>query len=196
MMRLQKKWEKLATERKITGCGSKVIVDDVLVYGREKRNLLEYFRAVLDVLKHHRATINLKKCKWFHERCEFVGIDVGQGGNRPAQSKTAAFEQLEQPSTWADLRMLIGVFGFYSKHLPLYELRLRPWRAILAKQQPPGETPKQEEEELMRRLWTVECEGLLQELKGDIVKEPMLARPDPTRRFYLKTDWSKEGMGA
>eukprot|EP00957_Ditylum_brightwellii_P066131 5018059-Ditylum_brightwellii.AAC.1 len=24
----------------------------------------------------------------------------------------------------------------------------------------------------------------------------MLARPDPTQRFYLKTDWSKEGMGA
>eukprot|EP00957_Ditylum_brightwellii_P001811 139232-Ditylum_brightwellii.AAC.1 len=24
----------------------------------------------------------------------------------------------------------------------------------------------------------------------------MLARPDPARRFYLKTDWSKEGMGA
>eukprot|EP00957_Ditylum_brightwellii_P040100 3034976-Ditylum_brightwellii.AAC.1 len=72
----------------------------------------------------------------------------------------AAFEQLEQPR--------IGVFGFYSKHSPLYELRLRPWRAILAKQQPSGAVSKQEKEVLMKQLWTAECGELLEELKGDI----------------------------
>eukprot|EP00957_Ditylum_brightwellii_P019471 1469048-Ditylum_brightwellii.AAC.1 len=51
---------------------------------REQQELQGYFRAVLDVLKHHRATVNLWKCKWFHDQCEFVGMDVRQGGNRLA----------------------------------------------------------------------------------------------------------------
>eukprot|EP00957_Ditylum_brightwellii_P146960 11188725-Ditylum_brightwellii.AAC.1 len=63
MVQLQKKWNKLAAKRGIKHCASKVIVNDVLVYGREKQELLGYFRAVLDVLKHHRATVNLRKCK-------------------------------------------------------------------------------------------------------------------------------------
>eukprot|EP00957_Ditylum_brightwellii_P168914 12856962-Ditylum_brightwellii.AAC.1 len=123
-------------------------------------------------------------------------MDVGQGGNRPARSKTAAFEKLQRPKTWTDLRMLVGVFGFYSKHLPLYELEIQPWRGILLKQPRPGEVSVEEEKRLMTQLWSQECEELLRRLKEDVIKGPMLARPDPTRRFYLKTDWSKNGMGA
>ena len=94
MMELQKEWETLALERGIKDCGSKVIVDDVLVYGRDQEQLLKYFQAVLDILKHYRATINLKKCKWFQDRCEFVGVDVGAKGNIPASS-TYSFGAME-----------------------------------------------------------------------------------------------------
>ena len=58
---------------------SKIIVDDVLLYGRTAEQLLDYFRTVLDVIKQHPATINSKKCTWFQDRCEFVGIDVAAG---------------------------------------------------------------------------------------------------------------------
>ena len=36
---------------------SKIIVDDVLLYGCIAEQLLDYFRTVLDVLKRHRATL-------------------------------------------------------------------------------------------------------------------------------------------
>ena len=61
MLELQGRWNKLAAERGIVACGSKVIVDDVLVFGRVKIDLLAYFRCVLEVLTHYRATINLCK---------------------------------------------------------------------------------------------------------------------------------------
>ena len=114
------------------------------VHGRDAEPLLQYSRAILGFLKHHRATINLKKCKWFHKNCEFVGVDIGAHRNSPARSKYAAFEQLDQPSTWSNLRMVIRVFGFYRKHLPLYKLRLGPWRSVLAAQPRPGEVNQAE----------------------------------------------------
>lgn len=79
------------------------------------------------MLKHHRATINLKKCKFFHDCCEFVGTNVVDGGNKPAESERAVFEALERPNAFGDLRALIGLFGFYSKCLSLHEPRISPW---------------------------------------------------------------------
>ena len=80
---------------------SKIIADDVLLYGCTAQQLLAYFRTVLDVLKHHRDTIKPKLCKWFQERCEFVGMDVSEGGTQPAQSnneKKASYLLIEVKS--------------------------------------------------------------------------------------------------
>ena len=36
----------------------------------------------------------------------------------------------------------------------------------------------------------------MEQLKKYILSGPNLARPDPSRRFYIKTYWSKDVMGA
>ena len=98
----------------------------MLLYGRSAKQILAYFITVLNVLKHHHNTLKLKNCKWFQDMCEFLGMDVASGVTQPAQSKNEAFSELEQPNKWQDLRMLIGIFGFYIQFLPLYELDIRP----------------------------------------------------------------------
>ena len=55
MMKLQKEWDTLAKERGLKDVASKIIVDDLLLYG------LAYSRTVLDVLKRHHNTLKLKK---------------------------------------------------------------------------------------------------------------------------------------
>ena len=47
----------------------------------------------------------------------------------------------------------------------------------------------------MQNLCNPEYQRLLERLKTDILSGPTLSRPDPSRRFYIKTDWSKDGMG-
>ena len=61
--------------------------------------------------------------------------------------------------------MIIGMFGFYSKFLPMYELDIKPWRHILSRQPLPGELSAQEEKKLMEKLWGKEEDELLQKLK-------------------------------
>ena len=65
MLTLRWKWDCLVDEQGIVKCRSKVIVDDILVYERDPDSLLWYFKVVLEVLKHHHATVKLQKCKWF-----------------------------------------------------------------------------------------------------------------------------------
>ena len=59
-MKLQMEWDTLYTDRGLKNVVSKIIYDNVLLYGRTSEQLIDYFRAVLDVLKHHRATLKLK----------------------------------------------------------------------------------------------------------------------------------------
>ena len=65
-------------------------------------------------------------------------MDVCGAGNLPTKDKHAAFRAIKPPHTFADLHMLIGMFGFYSQWLPNYEIRIEHWRAILKQQPPPG----------------------------------------------------------
>ena len=46
----------------------------------------------------------------------------------------------------------------------------------------------------MQNLWSKEDQRLLERIKKDILSGPTLAIPDPYRRFYIKIDWSKDGM--
>ena len=149
------------------------------MYGRDPDSLLQYFRVVLEVLKHHHATVKLQKCKWFWDQCEFIGVDIKSDGNSPAKLKYKGFLELGCSKCWTDLWMLIGCFGFYSQWLPLYELEIAPWWSIIAKQPKLGTCSVEEEECLMSKLWGDKEDQLVDNLKQSIVSGLVLAHPDP-----------------
>ena len=91
--------------------------------------------------------------------------------------------------------MLIGMFGFYQTWLQNYEVRISPWRKLQSLQPKPSLVSISDEAELLSAHWDNSCQKLLSELKEEILFGPVLARPDPNRRFYIKTDWSRLGMG-
>jgi hypothetical protein len=187
------KWDR---PEKASKPGSAVIVDDILLFARTAAALLYYLVCVLETLQHYRVTVKLRKTRFLPSRAEFVGIDILQDGNSPAQSKYEAIEELEQPELFTDLRMLIGFIGFYREWIPLYEERIGRWREHMKKAPTPGETDKETEASIMRNLWTKADDELLREMKQAVLTGPLLKRPDPKRRFYLKTDWSAHAQGA
>ena len=108
-----------------------------------------------------------------------MDVGVGPHGNSVAWSKYATFEQLEIPSTCANLHMLIKVFVFYRKHLLLYKIWLRPWGSVLAKEPRPGEVTQAEGQDILASHWTAERDDLLTNLKQDVLSGLVLARPEP-----------------
>ena len=69
-------WYTLSKGYGLKNVESKIIVDDVLLYRRSSKNLLGYLRTVMYANKHHRATLKLKKCKWFQDRCECLRMEL------------------------------------------------------------------------------------------------------------------------
>ena len=70
--------------------------------------------------------------------------------------------------------MLIGIFGFYSQFLPLYNLDIRLWIYIFLKQTQPGTLDQNKEMELIQNLCNPEDQSLLEMLKKDILSSPAL----------------------
>ena len=193
--KFKKEWDKTAEALKLQNYGSRVIVDDIILFAFDIPTLLQYFECVLKTLQHYRCTAKLRKCRFLPKIAEFVGLDIHPEGNAPAKSKDDAFAKLEKPQLFTDLNMLIGCFGFYQEHLPLFEHRIKQWRE-LQKLRPVTGTPKEEERRILQEAWSESDDKLLSELKAAILSQPILRRPDSTLRFYLKTDWSKDAMGA
>ena len=65
IMKLHMEWDTLSKELGLKNVASKIIADDVSLYGRTAEQLLHYFRTFMDALKHHRATLKLKNANGF-----------------------------------------------------------------------------------------------------------------------------------
>jgi hypothetical protein len=210
MMDLQNKWNTLAgasgmhksyrsdTTHQKPGddYGSVVIADDVTLYAERADTLIKFFQIVLQIVQHHRVIIKLKKCNFLSPTIEFVGIKVGPNGNSPATSKFEALQNLPSPKTWSDLRRIIGFLGFYQNWIQQFELRLSPFRKLQHRQPLPNELTLEEEQSFFLGFWRPEHEKRFRELVVEVTTGPTLQRPDASRRFYVKTDWCKDGIGA
>jgi Reverse transcriptase (RNA-dependent DNA polymerase)/RNase H-like domain found in reverse transcriptase len=174
---------------------AEVIVDDIMLHSENTEPLIQYFEIVLQVLQRHQVTVKLKKCRFFPQSAEFVGMDIEADGNRPARSKMQALEDLKDqpPNTVTDLRHLIGLIGFYQDWIANYELRIGGWRQYIKTLRG---TKSTESEMNLETEWKSTDTELLNTLLDELITRPTLARPDYTRRFYLKTDWCRLGMAA
>ena len=67
----------------------------------------------------------------------------------------------------------------------------------LSSSQPQDQQHRQKKErEVIAELWDPPDSTLLEQLKEEVIDGVFLARPDYDRRFYLKTDWNKDGIAA
>jgi hypothetical protein len=163
--------------------GTKVIVDDILLHDNRVQSLLLLWRCSLQLFLHQRASTKLKKCRSMPDTLAFVGIYLSREGNRPAQSNSPTCEALGRPATKSDILSIKGLFSWYYHFIDWFEVHTMAWQKIMS-------TLTDQKE-----MWTPKCEALLVCLKENILEGILLARAYSSEQFYLKTEWSKDGMG-
>ena len=119
-------------EKKIVS-GSRTIIDDILLFCSNKAMILIYFECVCKVFQKYRVSFRLDKCEFLKSRVEYVGVDVMQQGNTPAQSKFDKITDWVLPTSGQSLFSFIGLIIFYHHYAPYYEIRLKPLHRLCKK---------------------------------------------------------------
>jgi hypothetical protein len=165
--------------------GCKQIIDDSILWSIKAMMVIHYFRCFCEVHVKFRISFKGKKCSFFMDRFEWIGIDVCTAGNRPAQSKFELVRDWITPSNATALSSFLGLVGFYSRFIPNFEQVCQPLRQLLRKYY---------RKPFPADAWTATHESCFATLKTAILRDPCLARFDEQLPVFLKTDWSKSGM--
>ena len=115
---------------------------------------------------------------------EEVGHDVTEDGKFPAQPKCDVINDWRLPTNGKSLFSFIGLVHFYHSCAPYFEIRMNPLRKFL-------KLCYRKPIPLMD--WTPALIESFKKLKI-VTISPVLARFDPNKPTFLKTDWSAEGM--
>jgi transposase InsO family protein len=159
-----------------------VYLDDVMVFSRSFEDHLRHLRAVLTCVRDANLSVKLKKCNFAQLETVYLGHMISAEGVRPEAKKVEAIEALVPPTTVKGVRSFLGFLGFYRRFVKDFSRIAKPLTELTKKNQ--------------AWEWTPECEEAFKKLKQALMSEPVLANPDFTRQFVIRTDASFIGLGA
>ena len=190
---LKDHWNHLAIEEMKVQVGQQnnsiIIIDNTFIYADTLDNIINYLHCVLEISKRYNLSWKLEKCGFLEPRFEFVGVDIADDGNHPARSKSPLIKmwKKKKPETIRDLSSYLGFTGYYRDFIPYFEDKVRNIRALIA--------AHEYEYKLKPCDLTPIILNEMNRVLDDLIKDPTLRRPDPDKRFYLRTDACKQGHG-
>ena len=98
--------------------GTKVIMDDILIYGKSIEEHDSHLDGVLDTVQRSGLKLNKARCELRKEELGFFGHRVGKDGIKPDPEKVRAIIELSPPSNVSELRRLLGMVNYLGKFLP------------------------------------------------------------------------------
>ena len=159
-------------------------LDDVIIFSENWSDHMTQLRKVFKRLRAAGLTVKKKKCQFGMAQCNYLGHVVGSGLVLPQTDKVQAVRQFAIPQTKKDVRMFLGLAGYYRKFIANFASIAAPLTDLTKKTAP------------KKVNWTAKCEQAFQQLKECRCDSPVLRSPDFSRIFILQTDASDRGVGA
>jgi len=88
-------------------------LDDVIVFGRTQKKLLDRLDKVLQRLHEHGLKVKPSKCVLLKTEIKFLGHLVTASGVQPLPDKVAAIQDWPTPRCLRDVRVFYGLIGYY-----------------------------------------------------------------------------------
>ena len=107
---------------------------------------------------------------------------VSEQGVATEPEKVQAIVTWPRPTDVTAVRAFLGTVSYYRQYIPRFAEIARPLHRLTQKGTPWS--------------WPMEAETAFQTLRRCLVTAPILAYPDPAKRFVVDTDASKESLGA
>ena len=183
-------WTTLAHANGITNNNSNsstIIVDDVLLYTTSMKHMHILLTEVCTVARQYHLTWKLKKCQWFPQTIEFVGVDLTPQGNTPAKSKQKLLKEWKHIQTPRDIMSFIGFVIFNLRWILFFEDKIKILRKLISTHDIDHIFTTSE--------YTNAHHKVIKHIINHLLASPILQRADANKRFYLKPDFSSVGLG-
>ncbi|UYV77506.1 K02A2.6-like [Cordylochernes scorpioides] len=136
-------------------------LDDVVVYAKDRQELEERLRKVLQRFDKVGIRLNRNKCKFALEELDILGHIVSSEGIKPDNRKIEAVLNFPIPKNIEMLRSFLGTCGFLRKFIPNFSKLAEPLNNLTRKN--------------VRWNWDLKTNKAFQDLKESLTKEPCLA---------------------
>ncbi|WVZ63928.1 hypothetical protein U9M48_013519, partial [Paspalum notatum var. saurae] len=149
-----------------------VFIDDILIFSKTEKEHGQHLMMVLQTLRDNKIYAKLKKCEFWLSEVSFLGHVINEKGISVDPSKVSAVVEWERPSNVKEVRSFLGMDGYYRRFVKEFSIISKPLSMLTHK--------------------NVSSNGLMNE---KLVSAPVLALPEPGKRFTVYSDASRVGLG-
>lgn len=158
------------------------VMDDILVWGKDKEEHDRRLKQLLDRVRSINLKLNKDKCKLGLTEIQYIGHILSRDGLRPDPSKVKAITEMPQPQDKAALLRFLGMVQYLAKFIPNLSEVSAPLRQLL--------------EEEVAWHWEPKQAQSFERLKTLVNNTPVLHYYDVNKEVTLSVDASSEGLGA
>lgn len=157
-------------------------LDDVIIPARTEEEALLKTELVLKLLRKYGLTLQLKKCKFFMEKLNYLGKEISKDGVKPNQTKITALLGLNDPRDRKQLQRFLGLCGYFRRFVKNYATVVHPLTILLRKN--------------VKWHWGPQQQDAVKHIKSLLAKRPILKIFDPILDIELHTDASSIAVAA
>ena len=186
-------------ERVLSGIHLKtalVYLDDIIVFGESVSELKDRLDVVFE--KIHKAGLKLKakKCSLFQQELKYLGHIVSNEGVQCDPDMLAPVREWKPPQNVKDLQRFLGFANFFRRFIKGFSCIAQPLTELLGSPTKSKKNSKATTPDMKPWSWGPAEEASFHKLKEALSSPPLLAYPDFSKPFIVRTDASTHGLGA
>jgi hypothetical protein len=110
-----------------------IYLDDLIIHSKTLQEHLAHLRQVFSILRTERFYAKPSKCEFMSPKLDFVGFVISAKGISPQESKLKVVWEWPSPTSVNDVRIFLGMCGFYQRFVQNYSSLVAPLTDLLKK---------------------------------------------------------------
>ncbi|GJY11873.1 putative reverse transcriptase domain-containing protein [Tanacetum coccineum] len=159
-----------------------VFTNDILIYSESRKDHEGHLKLILRLLKKEELYAKFSKCEFWISKVQFLGHVIDSEGIHVDPAKIESIKDWASPKTLTEIRMILGLTGYYRRFIEGFSKIARPMTKLTQKS--------------VKFDWGEKAEAAFQLLKKKLCSAPILALPKESENFVVYCDASHKGLGA